>query len=110
MTVTENVRTLAEEVKASLSELIYEHSTLYCAYPPGSILVSASPNAWRDLDPAGKRIQAKLLSQYRQLHALLRTLLQGLSKDDISILEENHETVLRVIEQRRTWNESKEKE
>jgi hypothetical protein len=110
VTVTENVRMLAEEVKRSLSELIHEHSTLYLAYPPGSNLISTSRNAWSDLDPAGKRIQTKLLSQYRRLHALLRTLLQGLSKDDLSAFKDNHTIVLKVIEQGRTWSESKEEE
>jgi hypothetical protein len=110
MTVTENVRMLAEEVKRSLSELILGHSTLYVAFPPGSNLISTNGNAWSDLDPAGKRVQTKLLSQYRHLHDLLHTLLQGLSKDDLSVLEDNHEVVLGTIEQSRTWSKSKEEE
>jgi PIN domain len=99
-TVTDNLLARGEEIRALLRELLLERSQLYLANPPGSILVSMSGNhAFRKLDQDGRRLQSRVLEEYRRLSLLLRALLQNAPETAAKTLRESEKTIEKRIEQ-----------
>lgn len=108
-TVIENLQGFADEVKASLVHLVQEHSSIRRWNDRGSGIITMSGDyAWEPLRPEGKRLQSKVLGQYRHFYALLRTLLQDQPQEDLGELEESNNVLLQVIEQNSsTWKADK---
>jgi hypothetical protein len=69
-----------EELRERLREFLLEHSgSLRDINKPSSSLVFVGPYyAWGDLDQEGRRLQSRLLDDYRRLAALVRALLKTL--------------------------------
>lgn len=98
--LSENLRECAGELEVALTELIRDHSEVYRWNPPGSTLVTLSGDfAWRRLQPEGKRLQSRLLGEYRHFRTLLTALVGNRSKEELASIEEHHKTVLQTIEQ-----------
>jgi hypothetical protein len=104
-TVINNLREMADEIGGMLQALLLNHSSLYqWNKHSGPVIISAHGDyAYRDLQEAGRQIQAKLLEEYRRFSSLLRTLLREQPKDVLKQLSDAETIMLRTIEQQHTW-------
>jgi hypothetical protein len=82
LTVSEQLRRLAEQIRDGLTELVSKHSGLHRWNDPGSALVSLSGDyAWNPLTVDGRRAQAEVLDEYRRFGAIVEALLRGQPSD-----------------------------
>jgi hypothetical protein len=89
-----------------LQTLLLNHSSIYQWDDDNGpvVFISAYGNyAYRELQEAGRQVQAKLLEEYRRFNSLLKTLLREQPKDVLEQLSEAETVMLRTIEQQRTW-------
>jgi hypothetical protein len=99
-TVGENLKDFSKKIKDLLAELIQTHSEIHRWNTPGNgVLVLGGDYAWRELQLEGKRVQSKVLNEYRHFHAIIKTLIQNQPMDQLSDLDEYHKTLLAIIEQ-----------
>lgn len=105
-TVTGNLEQMAAEIRDLLEKLLLNHSSIYLWNTPGGpvLFISADGNySYRDLDESGRRVQARLLEEYRRYQVFLEVLLKDLPRDSLEQLSECSTVVSRTIEQEDTW-------
>lgn len=105
-TVVDNLQQMANEIDALLQELLLKHSSIYLWNKPDDVILVISPSgnyAYRELGEEGKRLQTRLLDEYRRFHALLMTLLKGQAQTTLEELSNLHILLSRTIEQGHTW-------
>lgn len=104
-TVTDNLESYADELKALLRDLLLDHSELYRWNPPNSnISASSGDYGFRDLDTEGRQLQSRLLTEYRHFGSLLIHLLDKIAPDAKREYKHSDRTIMRAIEQNRTWH------
>jgi hypothetical protein len=105
-TVTDNLQETADEINGILQTLLLNHSSLYQRNDHNGPVVFISSHgdyAYRELQEAGRQIQAKLLEGYRRFNSLFKTLLREQPEDVLNQLSEAETVMLRTIEQQHTW-------
>jgi PIN domain len=105
-TVIGNLQETTDEIGGMLQTLLLTHSSLYeWNDHSGHVLVFSAHGdyAYRELQEAGRQIQAKLLEEYRRFSSLLKTLLREQPKDVLKQLSEAETLMMRTIEQEHTW-------
>lgn len=106
-TTIENLRSASAAIEQDLEELLFDHSIIYEWNIPDENIVVLSPSgnfAYRPLGTEGRRLQSRILRQYRQYFELLKVLLQGGAEDDRRLLEDTNVTLMHIIEQEHTWS------
>jgi hypothetical protein len=110
-TVTENLKELAENIKSLLIELIQNHSEIYRWNTPSyndSVVFVGGDYAWRELKTEGKRLQSKILHEYRHLYDIFKTMLRGQPKDELYTFHNHHKAIIEIIEQNKhLYNQDK---
>lgn len=106
-TVAENIETAARRIEADLEVLFLKFSGVEYRdmSSPGVVFIDAcGDHIWRELPLEGKRLQGKILSDYKRLCELLRVLLAQRPSQELAEFNEARERVVEAIEQtRRTW-------
>lgn len=109
-TVTEQLREMAEQIKATATDLLLRHSGVerdWDANNPDSelIFISASgDHDWKPLAQGGRRLQSRIRDEYDRLLAILRTLLKSQPKSVEHALSEHACVIYDVINQEGlTW-------
>ena len=101
-TVSDHVREWADSLQILVDSLL-EHSAIEGRdlgnENSSVVIITGSPNKWTELGEPGRHVQANALEEYRNFHALLRTLLSGQPEGTLRELREAHDEVLEVIEQ-----------
>lgn len=104
--ILDNLKEMVNEIQNLLEDLLLNHSSIYRWNEPGGAVIVLSTSgdyAYRELGEAGRRIQSKLLEEYRRFHALLGALLREQPKDSLELLSDSHKLLLQTIEQESTW-------
>jgi len=105
-TVAAAISERIEELRELLREFLLEHSgKLRDINEPSNSVVFVGPHyGWGDLDQEGRRLQSRLLDDYRRLAALVRALLKGLPADGANELEQAQNELEELIDQSHlTW-------
>lgn len=75
--VTDSLRERAEEVKALLSKLLLEHSSLRLRnHADIGIMMSNGDHVWNPLDQEGRRLQSQVIERYERLSNIIYALLR----------------------------------
>jgi hypothetical protein len=100
-TVTDQLREMAEVIKAEAKTLLRKYSYIkHCPHEPSSILVVFGPDHyWKPLDEPGQQLQSKVRTDYDKFFAILSTLLKSQTISIKSSLAEHDSTVKEVINQ-----------
>jgi hypothetical protein len=99
-TVTENLQEFANDIRNQLEDLVRHHSGLYVSNPPDSgIYVVNGDHRWKPLAADGRRIQAKVLEDYRKFIAIVEALIRHLPSKTLKVFNESNKKILSVIQQ-----------
>ncbi len=105
-TIIDNLKEMSGQIRNLFRSLLLGYSSIYLWNVEGGPFVVISPSgdyAYRELGQEGRRVQARLLDDYRRFHALLTVLLSGQPQDTLDSLSEAHTILLHTIEQDHTW-------
>jgi len=101
---------MAADIQSTMKDLLFHHSALYCwNTPDGPVAVISvnGNNAYQDLDQAGRRIQSKVLEDYRHFSHIVRALLHNQPNDILETLDQTDKVILAAIEQTgSTWRDT----
>jgi PIN domain len=105
LTLLDNLQNMLETINILMEDLLLHHTSIYLWNLPSEHVVVISPNnyAFRDLSEEGHRVQAQLLKEYRQFHAIHVCLLRQQSKDTLSKLEQSDRLISALIELQSTY-------
>lgn len=103
-TVGDNVESAARRIEGDLELLITKFSAV--DYHPQSIpgftvISTAGDYVWRELTTEAKRLQGKVLGDYRKLCALLKVLLAQRPGQELKDFKKSEERIVETIEQDR---------
>ncbi len=104
-TVAEKVESVAQGIEADLKVLFLNFSRVDDGdlSSPGIVFIGAD-HVWRELTTEGKRLQGKVLGDYKKLCDLLRVLLTQRPSQELVEFNEARERVVEAIEQTNlTW-------
>jgi hypothetical protein len=105
-TVSDNLRVNSLEIAELLKRLLIDHSTLHRRnddYENIVVIDARGNHIFHELQEPGRRLQAKLLQDYRQYASILKTLMKGQSQQILGELKETDIEIMRIIEQQPTW-------
>jgi hypothetical protein len=109
-TVTEQLRDMAEQVKATALNLLRTHSGIRHRpaalgnVPSNSVVVLGPDHYWNPLDEPGRQLQSKLRSHYEKLFTVLSTLLRSQARSTKNDLVGHARAAREVINQEgATW-------
>jgi hypothetical protein len=104
-TVSENLKEMAEDIKATLEELLIEHSSIRKWNHADSGIINFSGDySWVTLKEDGLRKQSKVLEDYRRFSVITHALLKGQPKKSLEELSKANNTLYQIIEQHgSTW-------
>jgi len=108
-TVIDNLRDMADEMDGMLQTLLLKYSSIYKwnVYNGTVVVISTQGDyAYRDLQEAGRQIQAKLLEEYRRFGWLCRILLREQPNNVLEKLSEAETIMFQTIQQQYTWCET----
>jgi len=97
---------MADDIEKMFHSLLIDNSSIYLWNDNHGSVVVITPYgdyAYRDLNEEGRRVQAKLLEEYKRFIALIKALLRKQPKDVLKQLAEADVLLLRTIEQEHTW-------
>jgi hypothetical protein len=89
-----------KDIHNLLKELLLNHSSIYLWNKPGSsivVIIADGDYAYEQLEVEGRQIQARVLKEYRNYHALLSVLLKDQPRDTLNELSRTDRIVLRTI-------------
>jgi hypothetical protein len=99
-TVSENLKEMAESIKAILEELLIEHSSIRKWNHADSGIINFSGDySWIPLKEEGLRKQSKVLEDYRRFSVITHTLLKGQPEKSLEELSKANNTLYEIIEQ-----------
>ncbi len=110
-TVAETISKRIEEMRDLLREFLIERSgDLRDVNKPSDSIVFVGPHyAWGTLDQEGRRLQSRLLGDYRRLMALIGALLKTLPAEGAQRLEQAQSDLEELVDQSHlTWVKTKE--
>jgi hypothetical protein len=109
--VTSVIGERIEKLRALLRQFLLQRSgDLRDINQPGDAVVWVGPNyAWGDLDQEGRRLQSRLLEDYRRLAPLIRALLRTIPAVSATDLDQALTALEEIIDQSHlTWFKSRE--
>jgi PIN domain len=82
-------------------QLLLDHSSvvIFRDDPTSGLAVLGRRNSWKKLDADGRRLQSRVLSDYRRFSSVVRTLLRQQPQSAIEAFEEADKIVIEAIEQ-----------
>lgn len=109
--INDNLSKMAEELKSSLTNLLLNHTKIYrwdTGHSDMVTVITTTPYAFREVNEEGRRIQAKLLEEYRLFHSIITGLLREQPSDTKRELERTDNIIISTIELRTTHCKNQE--
>jgi hypothetical protein len=102
-TVTDQLREMAEEIKANVVDLLRNHSGIECipVDPHSPVVLTGADHFWNPLKTTAVQLQGKVRRQYGKLIAVLRALCKSNTASIEGALEEPAQTIYEIMDQDR---------
>lgn len=109
MTIAESLATDAQRLKADVRVLLEQHSRLSPPLHAEPIVILGPNHFWADLSVEARRLQTKILNDYKKYRDLIGVLIRGLTDESQRAFKEANDLILRHVEQDyATWCETKQ--
>jgi PIN domain len=103
-TTTDLLAAQGAAILGDIDDLLRRSSITHRSLSHGGVFVFGPTGTWGAVDTDAKRLQSKIIEDYRRHFATLAVLLRGLPPDAAKELSESHEAVRAVVEQATsTW-------
>jgi hypothetical protein len=97
---------MVNSINLLIRDLLLNHSSIYYWNTPSrglSVVSVGGDYGYKELSEEGRRIQARVLEEYRKYYFILSCLLKKQPTDTIRTLERTDKVIVGIIEQHVTW-------